>query len=156
MGLREIRKDRHLTQKELAMKSGVNFRSLQDYEQGHKKLTSANGEILLRLSTVLGCTTEDLILDDMNGATISKANCLDIHYIQGQRFFSERYQTAGRWVCGNNSIATLFYYDGEQYTMPFQAVFTPTMLPCLKEAAVLQIEARIEELLFAKNGFESW
>ena len=53
MGLREIRKERNLTQKELAQRSGVNFRSLQDYEQGHKKLTSANGDILLRLSTVL-------------------------------------------------------------------------------------------------------
>ena len=44
--------------------SGVNFRSLQDYEQGHKKLTSASGDVLLRLSTVLGCSMEDLLLDD--------------------------------------------------------------------------------------------
>ena len=88
MGLREIRKERNLTQKELAQRSGVNFRSLQDYEQGHKKLTSANGDILLRLSTVLGCTTEDLLLEDMNGASLSKANCLYVGVIQGQRFYS--------------------------------------------------------------------
>lgn len=156
MGLREIRKQRNLTQKELAQRSGVNFRSLQDYEQGHKKLTSANGDILLRLSTVLGCTTEDLLLDDMNGASLSKANCLDINVIQGQRFFCEKHQTAGRWVCSNNRIATMFYYNGEQYMMPFNAVFTPVMLPCLIEAAVLQIEAKIEELIFSANGFESW
>ena len=156
MGLREIRKERNLTQKELAQKSGVNFRSLQDYEQGHKKLTSAIGDILLRLSTVLGCTTDDLLLDDMNGALLSKANCVDIGVIQGQRFYSEKHQTAGRWVCSNNSIATLFYYNGEQYMMPFKAVFTPTMLPCLIEAAILQIEAKIEELIFSANGFESW
>ena len=42
MSLRELRKSRHLTQKELALQTGINFRSLQDYEQGHKKLTSAN------------------------------------------------------------------------------------------------------------------
>ena len=47
MGLRELRKRNHLTQKELAQKSGVNFRSLQDYEQGHKKLTGASGDIPL-------------------------------------------------------------------------------------------------------------
>ena len=40
--------------------------------------------------------------------------------------------------------------------MPFKVVFTPTMLPCLIEAAVLQIEAKIEELIFSANGFESW
>ena len=56
MSLRELRKQRKLTQKELAQMSGVNFRSLQDYEQGHKKLTSASGDILLRLSEV--STTE--------------------------------------------------------------------------------------------------
>lgn len=156
MGLREIRKERNMTQKELAQRSGVNYRSLQDYEQGHKKLTSANGDILLRLSTVLGCTTEDLLLDELNGALLSKANCLDVGVIQGQRFYSEKHHTAGRWVCSNNGIATLFYYNGEQYMMPFKAVFTPTMLPCLIEAAVLQIEAKIEELIFSSNGFESW
>ena len=156
MGLREIRKQRNLTQKELAQRCGVNFRSLQDYEQGHKKLASANGDILLRLSTVLGCTTEDLLLEDMNGASLSQANCLDVGVIQAQRFYSEKQHTAGRWVCSNNRIATLFYYNGEQYVMPFKAVFTPTMLPCLIEAAVLQMEAKIEERLFSVNGFESW
>lgn len=156
MGLREIRKQNNLTQKELARRTGINYRSLQDYEQGHKRLTSANGDILLRLSTVLGCTTEDLLLDDMNGASISNANCLDIGIIQGKRFYSEKYQTTGRWVCSNNRIATLFYYNGEQYTIPFSAVFTPKMLPCLAEAAVLQIEAKIDELIITENGFESW
>ena len=63
MGLRELRKNRNLTQRELAQMSGVNFRSLQDYEQGHKKLSSASGDILLRLSTVLGCSMEELILE---------------------------------------------------------------------------------------------
>lgn len=156
MGLREIRKSRNLTQKELAQKSGVNFRSLQDYEQGHKKLTSASGDILLRLSTVLGCTAEDLLLDDVAGAALMPSNQLDISVIQGQRFYCEKYQTAGRWVCGNDRISTLFYYNGEQYTVPFKAVFTPAMLPCLIEAAVLQMEAKIEDVIFQASGFESW
>lgn len=156
MGLREIRKSRKLTQKELSQRSGVNFRSLQDYEQGHKKLTSASGDILLRLSTVLGCTTEDLLLGDIAGAALLSSNQLDVGTIQGQRFYCEKYQTAGRWICSNDRVATLFYYNGEQYTIPFQAVFTPAMLPCLLEAAVLQIEATIEETIFRANGFEDW
>ena len=156
MGLREIRKSRKLTQRELAQRSGVNFRSLQDYEQGHKKLTSASGDILLRLSTVLGCTTEDLLLDDVVGASLMPSNQLDISAIQGQRFYCEKYQTAGRWVCSNDRISTLFYYNGEQYAVPFKAVFTPAMLPCLIEAAVLQMEAKIEDVIFQASGFESW
>lgn len=156
MGLREIRKSRNLTQKELAQKSGVNFRSLQDYEQGHKKLSSASGDILMRLSTVLRCTTEDLLLEDVAGASLLPANQLDAGVIHGQRFYCEKYQTAGRWICSNNRVSTLFYYNGEQYVIPFKAVFTPAMLPCLIEAAVLQIEAKIESILFHANGFEGW
>ena len=156
MGLREIRKNRNLTQKELAQRSGVNFRSLQDYEQGHKKLTSASGDILMRLSTVLGCTAEDLLLEDVAGAALLPANQVDAGVIHGQRFYCEKYQTAGRWICSNNRVSTLFYYNGEQYAIPFKAVFTPAMVPCLMEAAVLQIEAKIESILFQANGFESW
>lgn len=156
MGLREIRKKNNLTQKELSQKSGVNFRSLQDYEQGHKKLASANGDILLRLATVLGCTTEDLILDDFEGGSLSAANQLDPNIIQGQRFYCEKYQTAGRWICINNRVAILFYYSGEQFVLPFKAVFTPVMLPCLREAAALQMEAKMDDLNFKENGFESW
>ena len=156
MGLREIRKSRNITQKELAKRSGVNFRSLQDYEQGHKKLSSASGDIIMRLSTVLGCTAEDLLLEDIGGASLLPSNQLDASFIHGQRFYWEKYQTNGRWICSNDRVSTLFYYNGEQYMLPFKAVFTPSMLPCLIEAAVLQMEAKIESILFQANGFESW
>lgn len=156
MGLREIRKSRNITQKELAKRSGVNFRSLQDYEQGHKKLSSASGDIIMRLSTVLGCTAEDLLLEDIGGASLLPANQLNADVIHGQRFYCAKYQTDGRWICSNGRVSTLFYYNGEQYTLPFKAVFTPSMLPCLIEAAVLQMEAKIESILFQANGFESW
>ena len=155
MGLRELRKRNHLTQKELAQKSGVNFRSLQDYEQGHKKLTGASGDILLRLTTVLGCTLEDLLIDDTEGAALLPSNRVDVSTIQSQRFVCEKYQTAGRWVCSNGKVATMFYYDGKQYVLPFEAVFTPVMLPCLMQAATLQMEAKIEEIRLQASGFES-
>lgn len=156
MSLRKIRTSRNLTQRELSLKSGVNYRSLQDYEQGHKKLESANGDTLMRLSTVLGCSIEDLILNDMNGAPILLANELNNELIQSQRFYCKKYQTYGRWICSNNQVATTFYYDGQKYMMPFSAVFTTVMLPFLKEAAILQMESKIEELIFSRNGYESW
>lgn len=156
ISLREIRTSRNLTQRELSQKSGVNYRSLQDYEQGHKKLLSANGDVLLHLSTVLKCSIEDFLLDDMDGAPLLSSNQLDTELIQAQRFFCEKYQTYGRWIFNNNQISTLFYYEGQRYTIPFSAIFTNLMLPFLKDAAVLQMEAKIEELILANNGFESW
>ena len=157
MGLKQLRLMRNMTQKALAQMSGINIRSLQDYEQGHKKLSSANGEVLLRLTTVLGCTLTDLLISgDVKGASLHFNNKVDIATIQNQRFYSERYKTAGRWVCVGGTIATVFYYNGQQYILPFHAVFTPILLPCLREAAILQMEEKIENIMFLENGFEEW
>lgn len=157
MGLREIRKSRNMTQKDLAQMCGINFRSLQDYEQGHKKLSSANGDILLRLSTVLGCSITELLLDaGINGAPLLSSNSVDTESIQNQRFYCEKYKTAGRWVCTKDSVATMFFYRGQEYLIPFRAVFTPVMLPCLREAAILQMEETIDNILFQEDGFEEW
>ena len=54
MSLKNIREQLGMTRRELAQRSGVNFRSIQDYEQGHKRLNSAGGETLLRLASALG------------------------------------------------------------------------------------------------------
>lgn len=157
MSLRELRKSRNLTQKELAMQTGINFRSLQDYEQGHKKLTSANGDILLRLSTVLGCSAEELLLtDSFNGAPLLPGNTVDTQTIQSQRFYCEKYRTAGRWVCSNGKIATMFYYGGKQYCLPFKAVFKPELLYWLMESAKLQMEDTIESIAFDSEDWEEW
>ena len=59
--LKDIRESKGLTRKELSELSGINFRSLQDYEQGHKNITSAKGETLYRLSVALGCSMEELV-----------------------------------------------------------------------------------------------
>lgn len=155
MSLRELRKQRKLTQRELAQMSGVNFRSLQDYEQGHKKLTSASGDILLRLSTVLGCSAEELLVtDDFSGASLLQSNKMAAKEIQSQRFYCEKYKTAGRWVCSDSAVATMFYYGGEQYLMPFHAVFDSKNLPWLKEAASMQMEAKIEDIRFSQTEME--
>lgn len=61
MKLQSMREKAGLKQSELATLSGVNLRSLQDYEQGHKAITSAKGETLLRLSSVLGYSIEEIL-----------------------------------------------------------------------------------------------
>ena len=157
VGLKEIRMARHMTQKELACQSGVNFRSLQDYEQGRKPLTSANGDVLLRLSTVLGCSAEDLLTpENMQGAELHEHNQLSPAVIQSQPLFCERYRIAGRWICAGGKISTFFYYGGQPYSLPFRALFTVNALPFLKRAAEIQMETKIDDLLAQKQGFESW
>lgn len=157
MGLKEIRKSKNMSQRELADICGINYRSLQDYEQGHKKLLSANGDVLFRLTTVLGCSLSELLVSvPVAGAPLHPANQVDISTIRSQKFYCEKYNIAGRWVCGNGSVATMFYFGGKQYCLPFSAVFTPKMLPCLAAVAALQIEEKIDDIVLRKDGFEEW
>lgn len=157
MGLKEIRKNRNMSQSELAAMCGINYRSLQDYEQGHKKLTSANGDILLRLSTVLGCSIAELLLADVTvGTPLHHSNKVDAATIRSKQFYCEKHKVAGRWICNDQKVATMFYFRGKQYLLPFDAVFTPVMLPCLMESAALQIEEAIDDILLRESGFEEW
>lgn len=156
MGLREMRIKRNLAQRELAEMSGVNFRSLQDYEQGHKQLRSASGDILLRLATVLGCSAEELIQDDFVGAPLLPQNKIGAEEIRAQHFYCEKYKTGGRWICDDHSVATVFFYEGKQYSIPFSAIFDGPMLKWLKAAAVMQMESKIEEIAFAQTNREDF
>ncbi len=61
MKLSQMREEAGLTQAELSAISGVNLRSLQDYEQGHKSIMSAKGETLMRLSLALGYSVEEIL-----------------------------------------------------------------------------------------------
>lgn len=56
-----IRELRGLSRKEVAELSGINLRSLQDYEQGHKDISSAKADTLYRLSLTLDCSMEELL-----------------------------------------------------------------------------------------------
>lgn len=53
----------HLSQSQLARLSGVNLRTLQDFEQGRKPLKNAKGDMLYRLSVALDCSINDLLCD---------------------------------------------------------------------------------------------
>lgn len=59
--LQELRLSRNLSQSELAKLSGVNVRTLQDFDQGRKSLANAKGEMIYRLSHALECTSDDLL-----------------------------------------------------------------------------------------------
>lgn len=138
-------------------KNGINFRSLLDYEQGHKKLSSASGDVLLRLSTVPGSSAEEPLLpDDFPGAPLLPGNTLDVATIQCKRFYCDKYQTTGWWICSGGKIATVFCYDGKQCCLPFRAIFKPEPLYWLKESVILQMEDAIEVQLFAEFGFQKW
>ena len=61
MNLKTLRELKGISRKELADRSGISFRSIQDYEQEHKELRSAKAETLHRLAEILDCSMEDLI-----------------------------------------------------------------------------------------------
>ena len=59
--LQKRRKDAGLTQKELADRSSVKLRTIQQYEMRAKNINKAAAETLLQLAQVLLCCIEDLI-----------------------------------------------------------------------------------------------
>lgn len=59
--LKETRKIKCMSQKELSDSSGVNIRLIQDYEQGHKNINNAKAITVYKLSEALGCNTRELL-----------------------------------------------------------------------------------------------
>ena len=61
MKLKEQRQKQKMTQKQLAEKSGVNQRTLENYECGKTDLKKASIETGIALAKALDCRVEDLI-----------------------------------------------------------------------------------------------
>lgn len=59
--LQKYRKAAGMTQRELAVASGVSLRTLQDYEQGRKPIGQAAALTVHRIAKALGVTVENLI-----------------------------------------------------------------------------------------------
>lgn len=59
--LKTLRQAAGLSQRQLAERSGVGIRAIQQYEQGAKHIEMASGLSLYRLSQVLHCRMEDLL-----------------------------------------------------------------------------------------------
>lgn len=51
----------NLSQSQLAERSGVNLRTLQDYEQGRKDINKAQGLTLYKIAQALNTSVEDLL-----------------------------------------------------------------------------------------------
>ena len=58
---KRLRKYAGISQKELADKTGVPLRTLQQYEQGEKNIAHARTDVVVRLSRALYCDIEDLL-----------------------------------------------------------------------------------------------
>ena len=59
--LKRMRTYAGLSQKELAEKTGIPLRTIQQYEQGQKELAHARADSVIRLSKALFCNVDDLI-----------------------------------------------------------------------------------------------
>lgn len=63
--LQNIRKAAHISQSQLADKSGVNVRMIQKYEIGERNINRAEGMTLYRMASALNVQMEQLLqLDD--------------------------------------------------------------------------------------------
>ena len=63
--LKVMRKNRGLSQSELARESGVNLRNIQMYEQRVYDIDKAQAQIVYKLARVIGCNVEDLLENPM-------------------------------------------------------------------------------------------
>lgn len=61
--LKFFREEKGLTQQELAEKSGVSLRSIQNYEQGFKDINGAKVVTVLALAEALDCDVYNIIND---------------------------------------------------------------------------------------------
>ena len=59
--LKRIRQANNLSQSQLAEKAEVNFRMIQNYEQGFKDINKAQALTLYKIAQALDCTIEDLL-----------------------------------------------------------------------------------------------
>jgi len=68
--LQRIRKERGLTQKELAEISGVSLKMIQKYETGEKNINHARAITLWRLALALDCEMVQLLAESETEKTI--------------------------------------------------------------------------------------
>ena len=154
-GLFRIRNERSLSRKQLALISGVNLRSIQDYEQGHKDLSSAKGSTLHRLSLALDCHIEDLLTNDIRIIEVDTSHdyllwerltAYSLSFealkekIEAVRFTSNEYGVTGSFYLKRKKSFISFLYKGDIVRIPFNVNFTEDQIPWLSGAATLVME----------------
>ena len=71
--LQDVRKQRELSQSQLAKKSSQNLRMIQHYEQGFKNIDGAKLDTLCDLAIALDCKLWDILTDDNLKEKVKKA-----------------------------------------------------------------------------------
>lgn len=152
MKLKELRESRGLTRKELPALTGMNLRSLQDYEQGHKSVLAMKGESLYRLSLALDCTMEDILdgcftdMDIYPQAGTQEWMDRNIRRLLSYcRIFSEKYNIYGHWEPQESHCDLVFEYEGETVRIKTNAEFTSKTLLWLNRLAELKMENYVEQ-----------
>ena len=64
MSLKEARQEAGMTQKELAVETGISLRSIQHMERNYRKPEFAQLETLCKMAIALNCPIENLFTDD--------------------------------------------------------------------------------------------
>lgn len=97
--LHKIRNLNNLSQSQLATISGVNLRTLQDFEQGRKPLKNAKGEMLFRLSLALNCSINDLLEIDIDTSkNNTNASQMDANKSARLKAYSEKLSTSSLYA----------------------------------------------------------
>lgn len=73
MKIKNIRKNKKLTQDNIAVLTGIPVRTIRAYEQGTRKLDNANISHAVKIAHVLNCKLEDILEDAEN---IEKLKCI--------------------------------------------------------------------------------
>ena len=161
--LMQIREYRGLTRRELAELSGINFRSLQDYEQGHKDIASAKADTLLRVSLVLGCSMEEL-LQIPPDKEAQKNRVLTYYqmltearnvWVEEIKVYSREYRIHGHLKVEKDGCYLLFCYKGEVVKLPFNAAVSEQTLPWFADIALMMMESYVRDRIFQDREFIS-
>lgn len=73
--IRAIRVRQHMSQSRLAAAAGISLRTLQDYEQGRKRIDGAKLKTLLSIANALGvCLGEIIESDDIKAMYYTNKN----------------------------------------------------------------------------------
>ena len=132
--------------------TGVSYRFIQDYEQGHKKSSSAKATTLYKFSLALGCSIEDLIEDDIiiinEKSNHYQYNELTEDEIENENIFLNDHKINAKWKFIDNACYIEFMYKGSIVMLPFNAIFTKETLKWLKDAAEVAVDEYIKNIEF--------
>lgn len=147
MNLKQVRKYRGIDRRMLEAQTNISFRSIQDYEQGHKVLSHASYETLYKLSLALACPINILVGDVFSNELMKSVDKLAC--------YSEEYKTWGSMRFYGDICHVEYVYDGKVFSNLFKAKLIEEMLPFQRAFAKMMMEDGIEDYCFNKTFIEA-